>query len=380
MADLAADLNEPVFQDAVRRWLPGLNVEVAKHRWGSTTMKIGWIPGEILARYEASTDEWLAPNPLNGLIKPLRSNQDLDLTGQAPPTLSRPTSASPPASPHQTGQAATPPRPTSPQTSQLTAEGSEVLAQNPLQKLMGIETLANQGDTTIRTPEPPVQDPGLANNDTNPGDQSLQPQTNSQETSVEVDVPNNQPLLKELLGVVPVISNGGWFRDDQVFQVTYRPGGHADRCIQSWTDFVAEIPDANIRTDTSSLFAKLTSASGVGKCRSCHTVDQMDDNSFRVNWEPNYRDVSFRSFTRFSHGSHVMQPMLQDCKHCHELDSQRSNKDSFISFDSSQAISNFKPIQKANCTTCHREGQTSNSCTQCHNYHIGSHVIGTNHK
>ena len=65
---------------------------------------------------------------------------------------------------------------------------------------------------------------------------------------------SSNPAVEIIRGAVPVVAKGGWFRDDSIFQVSYRPGGHADQCIQSWTDLIASLPDANVRVETSELF------------------------------------------------------------------------------------------------------------------------------
>ncbi len=169
----------------------------------------------------------------------------------------------------------------------------------------------------------------------------------------------------------------GWYRNDQTFRISYRPSGHADDCLQSWIELVARTEDAPMRPETQRLFEKTISATGVGLCRTCHTLDQSPDRSFVVNWVAEYRDPSIRSFTRFAHGPHLLQPELKDCSHCHHLDPSRSNADSFLTVDASQVVSNFSPVTRSNCTSCHQQGRTNSNCTQCHNYHVGSKIIGS---
>jgi hypothetical protein len=184
--------------------------------------------------------------------------------------------------------------------------------------------------------------------------------------------PVSTPIVRK-----PLIVPSGWFRNDSTFQISYRPRGHADDCLQSWIELVTQATDADTRVETKQLFEKTISMTGIGLCRTCHTVDQLPDRSFAVNWRAEYRDPSIRSFTKFAHGPHLLQPELQDCSQCHELDPLASNKESFLDIDSKHVVSNFLPIRKSDCASCHQSGRTSNSCTQCHNYHVGSQVIGS---
>jgi len=175
----------------------------------------------------------------------------------------------------------------------------------------------------------------------------------------------------------PATVPSGWFRDDQLFRISYRPSGHADDCIQSWIELVTRAADANTRLETKQLFQKTIEMTSIGLCRACHTVDQLPNRSFRVNWKAEYRDPAIRSFTSFAHGPHLIQPGLRDCSGCHTLDSNVRNHESFVGMDSAEVVSNFLPITKSNCISCHQANQASSGCTQCHNYHVGSRVMGT---
>ncbi len=227
----------------------------------------------------------------------------------------------------------------------------ELLAVNPLTELMkaggakGAQTIHPQELLPAEEPMPTVVDP----------------------------VATVLPLPSQVQAPRP----SGWYRNDQTFRISYRPSGHADDCLQSWIELVARTEDAPLRPETQRLFEKTISATGVGLCRTCHTLDQSSDRSYVVNWVAEYRDPSIRSFTRFAHGPHLLQPELQDCSHCHHLDPSRSNAASFLTVDASQVVSNFSPLTKTNCTSCHQQGRTNSNCTQCHNYHVGSKIIGS---
>jgi len=99
------------------------------------------------------------------------------------------------------------------------------------------------------------------------------------------------------------------------------------------------------------------------------------DASFVVNWRPEYRDPTVGAFTKFSHSPHTLQPHLRDCSACHDMSNPVSNKDSFVSFDARETVSNFAPITKVNCVSCHHKGSTNSGCTHCHSYHVGVNSI-----
>ena len=357
LAYLASDLDHSVFQVAVRRWLPKLSVEVTNHRLGAIT-EIGWLPEGILA-FQKVDDETLATNPLSGLVQPLNTNSQ---PSESLPKIKHPT---PQAAPLQKTESK-PAHDAVIRNQHVFEDDNDpnLLVPNPLTALLN-------ADRTDNAPSIRPQNPVAVETAPFPAGSTTKSPTSPTGTS-------QNPAIDVIRRAIPVVAQGGWFRDDTVFRISYRPGGHADRCLQGWTDLITRVPDANLRMETAPLFDQLTKSLGVGMCRNCHTVDQLDDDSFSVNWRPVFRDLTRREFTRFSHGPHLIQPSLQDCSHCHELDESQVSSHSFVDFDPSNAISNFKPVVKDNCTSCHREGHTNNGCTQCHNYHVGSFVIGTN--
>ena len=165
----------------------------------------------------------------------------------------------------------------------------------------------------------------------------------------------------------------GWFRNDQLFQISYRSAGHADKFLSTMMEIVSATENIQSNPAAIPYFKKMTSDSSYGACNKCHTIDSMDT-SLQVNWRSQYRDPLVRSFTRFSHGPHLNQTELRDCTACHHMEQSHANADTFKHFDSTNVISNFAPIKKTNCTSCHFKGSADSSCTQCHNYHIGSRV------
>jgi predicted CXXCH cytochrome family protein len=212
-------------------------------------------------------------------------------------------------------------------------------------------------------------------------DSSNRPTTNRIETQTPVasDIESGLVDIPTEIPIFNVAKKGsadlqtGWIRDDRSFRVLYRPLGHEDLFLKHWIDAVSKVSGADSRPETEALFISLTSENSIGNCRYCHTLKQQDDLSFVMNWKAEQRDLSVGQFTKFSHRPHLIQPELKDCTHCHQMDTEVSNADSFSSVHGCDYQSNFKTLSKSTCTKCHQEGLTSNSCTLCHGYHIGGH-------
>ena len=362
---LASELDTNVFRNTVRRWLPDLQAEIAQHdvhglsRLNGRAIKGGrvgsssrsYLPVKFSKVVQAD-DGLLVANPLKGLLSGVKlanqaeqknSSSQIELEDAGSESLSvnqqveAPSNAS---SDHKKKTQLT-------VRKQLTGEVSsdaELLAVNPLAAGVSGGTLS-LADSVNSLDEKRA---GLGLGGTKSSDQAT-----------------------GLAWKPPGVTRAGWYRDDELFRVFYRPGGHEDPCVKAWSDLVSSVAAANARPELQPLFEQLLSDTGIGKCASCHTVDQHADASFVVNWSPEYRDPSIGAFTKFSHQPHTLQPHLRDCSACHDMSQPVSNKDSFMSHDSSEMVSNFAPITKLNCVNCHRQGVTDSGCTHCHSYHVG---------
>ena len=165
-------------------------------------------------------------------------------------------------------------------------------------------------------------------------------------------------------------SDQGWVRDDARMVIEYRLAGHADSIWSAWADLLASaklVPGDAIRAARSEFLV----ARDANACRACHSVDATADGTLAVNWTSATRDPWHRAFIEFSHGPHLLLAELNDCQSCHRLDPERTNCETFASFDGQQIASNFVPIRRQTCIACHADPATSR-CTTCHSYHIGS--------
>jgi predicted CXXCH cytochrome family protein len=62
----------------------------------------------------------------------------------------------------------------------------------------------------------------------------------------------------------------------------------------------------------------------------------------------------------------------QGCATCHSLDVEADHARGFgLNRDPAVFQSNFTPMNKATCATCHQPAKAGDSCQQCHNYHTG---------
>lgn len=363
-------ISEATFQQASAKWFPNLSREVATHRYVKPVGKLSWLPtGAPLMKFKTQdASEELAPNPLKSLVKP-------DLT----PLHNRNPESKPSASP---SKVAWPPGNGAEDDSNSGAIISNSNSSHSDQKLN--PRTAPSIDQWLADNPLAKQDNGLAITGSqdrygktqlpeSPDLYGITPQTIVNSANFDRANKEEPHLAKQQV----VRSSSIWQRDDLTFSISYRPKGHADPVAKAWSDLAGRVAFADVDLHAKPLFQAMTSLTGTGLCRTCHTVDRMTDETFSFNWSPEYRDPTIRSFTKFSHGPHLVLPTLRDCRQCHQLNDRLSNHEEFLNFDASQASSNFNPIIKSNCSSCHSEGRTENSCTQCHNYHIGSRIMGS---
>jgi hypothetical protein len=163
---------------------------------------------------------------------------------------------------------------------------------------------------------------------------------------------------------------GHWFRDDTTFSIRYRPTAHADPVLTSWLKITTTAPDVARKSLALEAIQELTGPTAAGLCATCHSVEQMPTGQLVINWRANNRSTAPRMFTKFSHGPHLVLPQLADCKQCHAIDSRAAVSDSYAGWDSRRFASEFLPISKHMCATCHTSTAAGDQCQSCHNYHV----------
>lgn len=203
------------------------------------------------------------------------------------------------------------------------------------------------------------------------------------------------------------LSYGGWMIDRQRMAVVYVPKGHADPWLSRWIE-LEKIKNPNVDSVTASGFMGQ-------QCKSCHLLGDFlqasnkpavhaESKNSGKNWQVSFRQVNasqpvgeqlrsenvkalFDSFqgsqcwrgerraanaspiTKFDHTPHLSLPSINDCRSCHLL----TGSDRIGGTDNNkQHTHEFTPMQKAQCSSCHTANAAGESCTQCHNYHVGN--------
>lgn len=162
---------------------------------------------------------------------------------------------------------------------------------------------------------------------------------------------------------------GGWYRKD--FILYYRPVGHEDTVLRTWLDISAESFGTPAEGYGDAVFQLIAEKNTPGKCTKCHSVDQQPGGGLAVNWGVFQPAVGESKFTTFVHATHFSAVGDDGCIACHRLAEDQTYQDSFKGRDPNQFTPNFAPMKRDTCAQCHVEQSAGDSCTQCHQYHIG---------
>ncbi len=163
------------------------------------------------------------------------------------------------------------------------------------------------------------------------------------------------------------VSRGGWYRRDETYTLYYRPAGHADAFLTAWLDTTVRDPAPT----ATAIFEQLSAPGASGLCLKCHTVDQTAAGPI-VNWRTRQSQPEKHEFTKFKHEAHFSLVGDQGCMTCHVLDARSKYESAFgLNRDPAVFHSNFVPITRQACATCHRTGEAGTDCLLCHNYHTG---------
>jgi hypothetical protein len=186
---------------------------------------------------------------------------------------------------------------------------------------------------------------------------------------------------------------GGWMIDDNRVALVYVPTGHADPWVSRWIEWNVLVRNDSDSPDFLDHFLK--------QCIQCHSFDshrihQMLDLSNlsthripsdngasttkhlsnedinRYCWKIDQRPNALRELTKFNHTPHLSINNLRDCQSCHKLKKLNDHQVSEQGWsDRGRTIrSEFVPIEKDQCASCHTPQSAGDACTQCHNYHV----------
>ncbi len=165
---------------------------------------------------------------------------------------------------------------------------------------------------------------------------------------------------------------GGWYRQDSDFVLLYRPTGHADPFLCSWLDLIARAQATKHVRAVEAVFTTLSNPKAPGLCIKCHSVDAQAGQRKRVHWSAARPIPHERKVTRFTHEVHFSLLADKGCLACHTLNPDAEVMEAFEDTDPLTFASNFQPMRKTVCTTCHTSERAGDGCLTCHNYHVGT--------
>ena len=174
---------------------------------------------------------------------------------------------------------------------------------------------------------------------------------------------------------------GGWMIDRQRMAIVYVPSGHADPWLSRWLELEEQrqstLPEHKIALahqcrQCHSLSTRKNASEPVGKSNWSVSFREANQGQFHPQllsgenenacWKSEKRAANLRQITKFDHTPHLTLPRLSDCRTCHQLKANSSPE---------SHAPEFAPMKKSQCTDCHQKNAAGESCTQCHDYHVG---------
>jgi len=197
----------------------------------------------------------------------------------------------------------------------------------------------------------------------------------AQASTIQVEeLPSESTVENEALGLPTLdpeewAKAGGWYRKDYVLY--YRPVGHEDVVFRTWLDISARSFGTPAERYGDALFQLLADKNTPGKCTKCHSVDQQQGGGLEVNWAPFKPLVGETKFTNFVHATHFSAVGDEGCIACHQLNENTKYQESYKERNPLEFVANFAPMKRETCAECHVEQSAGDTCTMCHDYHIG---------
>jgi hypothetical protein len=165
---------------------------------------------------------------------------------------------------------------------------------------------------------------------------------------------------------------------DENQSIRYEPRGHRDPVLKAWFDVVADLAashkDAALRdVAKQTLEQLLDSSEGPGACGKCHVagITSVDSQGLSVPYW-GFRGPVERRHTSYAHAPHLnLLGGPEACGTCHIVNPASNYADYFEDPERqpSQFMSNFEPIVKNTCDSCHKPSKVRFDCQLCHTYH-----------
>jgi hypothetical protein len=161
---------------------------------------------------------------------------------------------------------------------------------------------------------------------------------------------------------------GGWYRQDHT--IFYRPTGHKDKFIYSWLFLTGPQAGKDAAAPVAAVFNSFTGKDAPGSCTKCHSVDEVRGKGRIVNFGPLTAASKAGRFTRFIHEPHLTIKDDRGCLTCHTLAKDRTYLKSYEQGEPKTFISNFDPVKRDVCQSCHNSSKARQDCQNCHSYHV----------
>jgi hypothetical protein len=161
---------------------------------------------------------------------------------------------------------------------------------------------------------------------------------------------------------------GGWYRQD--YAIFYRPTGHKDKFIYSWLFLTGPQARKGDKGPAAAVFDYLTAKDAQGSCVKCHSVDDISGGARLVNFSPPKVETKKGRFTNFIHEPHFGIMEDRGCLTCHNLQKGSPYLKTYEQGDHRAFSSNFSPVKKELCQSCHASGMARQECLLCHKYHL----------
>ena len=352
LTKLTASMPRDVLIGALRDWLPNLNEEIAQRGDG----KRAEAPAPATATTDASDTV-----SVDGANADQAENATVEQKQAA--ALERPTDRKRPAGPIVLAQ----------QIERWTVDpfGRLLKGGKPPEEDLDAEAADAPGEAD--EPEDQASDDADASDDQDPVDPAESTADAETETEADSDVEVSADSETEPLELDTDAETwaqfGGWYRQD--YSILYKPTGHADTFLKAWLDFSAirfSKAEGNL---AASVFTELTGKDAQGQCTKCHSVDATKDQARLMKWTPSSNQTSESLFTSFSHEPHLGVVSAQKgCLTCHETSSAKGYLDTYKANDPKKFVSNFAPVKKETCASCHGKKEVRQDCVLCHKYHV----------
>ncbi len=170
------------------------------------------------------------------------------------------------------------------------------------------------------------------------------------------------------------LTSGEWILED--VGIEYLITNHSDSLVKHLLDLTAQaFSDNRIESLRLTSFEELSGEDGPGECSKCHSIDQLQMDDFKVNWEGVDWNPKRKDFVKFTHAEHLIHQDKKVCDSCHLLNEEADYLSGYTDNNPNSFTSGFTTT-KDECGACHESAMVKNQCQTCHNYHVSGFMVG----